>query len=64
MNERALTKWESTTVTALEKLKAVTFQSVTPAVEHVILLLEEVKSWADWLVVLDLSLPVEIPSCR
>lgn len=47
-NERGFTKWESATTAALEKLKTVGFMSVVPSVERVILLLDELRSWAIW----------------
>ncbi|KAI5476372.1 anaphase-promoting complex component Cut20/Apc4 [Pseudohyphozyma bogoriensis] len=48
MNERVLTKWEGATSTALERLRMVTFMSIAPAIEHVVLLLDELRAWAAW----------------
>lgn len=50
-NERVLAKLESSTASALEKLRQVTYMSIAPAIEQVILFLEELKSWAAWSVI-------------
>jgi hypothetical protein len=48
MNERGLAKWETTTALAMEKLRGVTFLSIAPAMEQVVLLLDECKAWSQW----------------
>jgi hypothetical protein len=48
MNEKAFSKWETTTSSALDQLKKCTFMSIEPAMEHSILLLDELKAWAMW----------------
>lgn len=48
MNEKALNKWEGTTVQALERLRACTFTSIEPAMERAIFLLDEIRAWAEW----------------
>lgn len=48
MNERGLTKWEGATAQALDKLKGVGFMSVQPALERVVLLVDEMKGWERW----------------
>ncbi|KAK4054867.1 hypothetical protein OIV83_000791 [Microbotryomycetes sp. JL201] len=45
MNERALDKWISTTEQAFTKLRKNTVLSIQPAVERVILMLDELKGW-------------------
>lgn len=48
MNERVFSKWESTTASALEKLRIAAFMNVVPATEHIVLLLDELKAWSLW----------------
>lgn len=47
-NERGFTKWDGATTAALDKLKRVGFMNLVPAVERIILLLDETRSWAIW----------------
>ncbi|KAM0793203.1 hypothetical protein ACM66B_000673 [Microbotryomycetes sp. NB124-2] len=45
MNERSLDKWISTTEEALNKLRQNTLASIQPAIERIILVLDELKGW-------------------
>lgn len=58
MNERVLSKWETTTASALEDLRKAAFASVVPAVERVVVLVDELRAWADWCVLLCLGLGI------
>ncbi|SCV68825.1 BQ2448_946 [Microbotryum intermedium] len=48
MNEKSLSKWQGSMAQVLQRLKAVPYMSIQPAVERTVLLLEEVESWAMW----------------
>lgn len=48
MNERSLSKWESSTAEVLGRLKNALWMDVAPALERVILLLDELRAWQRW----------------
>jgi len=48
MNERSLAKWESSTAEVLARLKNCLWMDVCPAVERVVLLIDELKAWHKW----------------
>jgi hypothetical protein len=56
MTNRTLTKWESTLATAFSTIQKVIHQSITPAVERILLILTELDSWASDISELDIVL--------
>ncbi|KAK4058070.1 hypothetical protein OIO90_000809 [Microbotryomycetes sp. JL221] len=45
MNERSLDKWINTTEQTLSKLRKSTLMSIEPAIERIIIILDEIKAW-------------------